>query len=101
MLCSTRIPGPAEGHGAFVERVLTGIGLGDIPFYGQTLNRCVNLLAAIDLASALVEAGPPDPARGVPTPRLAGESPRGPDIAPFPARGPARRGAPARRGGGG
>ncbi len=57
MLCSTRIPGPAEGHGRFVERVLTGIGLGDIPFYGQTLNRCVNLLAAIDVARAFVAAG--------------------------------------------
>jgi 3-oxoacyl-[acyl-carrier-protein] synthase III len=57
MLCSTLIPGPSEGHGAFVERVLTGIGLGDIPFYGQTLNRCVNLLAALDVAAAFVAAG--------------------------------------------
>lgn len=57
MLCSTGIPGPSEGHGRFVENVLTGIGLGDIPFYGQTLNRCVNLLAAIDVAKAFVASG--------------------------------------------
>src|ERR1700680_881663 len=31
VLCSNRIPGPAEGHGQFVADVLTGIGLGDIP----------------------------------------------------------------------
>jgi 3-oxoacyl-[acyl-carrier-protein] synthase-3 len=57
MLCSTGVPGPSEGHGEFVEAVLTGIGLGDIPFYGQTLNRCVNLLAAIDVARAFVLSG--------------------------------------------
>lgn len=74
MLCSTRIPGPSEGHGAFVERVLTGVGLGDIPFYGQTLNRCVNLLAAIDLASALVAAGRHDRVLVVTTDRVADES---------------------------
>ncbi len=57
MLCSTRIPGPSEGHGRFVENVLDGIGLGDIAFYGQTLNRCVNLLASIDVANAFVASG--------------------------------------------
>jgi 3-oxoacyl-[acyl-carrier-protein] synthase III len=57
VLCSNRVPGPAEGHGSFVERVLTGIGLGDIPCYGQFLNRCVNLLAGLDVARALVTSG--------------------------------------------
>ena len=57
VLCSNRIPGPAEGHGQFVASVLTGIGLGDIPAYGANLNRCVNLLAGIDLARALVVSG--------------------------------------------
>lgn len=57
VLCSNRIPGPAEGHGQFVASVLTGIGLGDIPAYGVNLNRCVNLLAGIDLARALVAGG--------------------------------------------
>ena len=57
MVCSTRVPGPAEGHGAFVASVLTGIGLGDIPCYGQALNRCVNLLAGLDVARALVVSG--------------------------------------------
>ncbi len=55
--CSNRIPGPAEGHGQFVAEVLVGIGLGDIPAYGANLNRCVNLLAGIDLARALVVSG--------------------------------------------
>jgi len=57
LLCSNRIPGPAEGHGRFVANVLTGIGLGDIPFYGQNLNRCVNLLAGLDVARAFVASG--------------------------------------------
>ncbi|HEX9032457.1 MAG TPA: hypothetical protein VF834_11470 [Streptosporangiaceae bacterium] len=57
VLCSTRVPGPAEGHGEFVASVLTGIGLGDIPCYGVSLNRCVNLLAGIDVARALVACG--------------------------------------------
>jgi 3-oxoacyl-[acyl-carrier-protein] synthase III len=57
VLCSNRIPGPAEDHGRFVQRVLTGIGLGDIPCYGQHLNRCLNLLAGLDVARALVTSG--------------------------------------------
>jgi 3-oxoacyl-[acyl-carrier-protein] synthase III len=57
ILCSTRIPGPAEDHGRFVETVMTGIGLGDIAFYGQTLNRCTNFLAALDVATAFAGAG--------------------------------------------
>ncbi|MFE3738513.1 3-oxoacyl-ACP synthase [Streptomyces sp. NPDC059096] len=57
VLCSTRIPGPSETHGRFMETFLTEAGLGDIPFYGQNLNRCVNLLAAIDTATALVVSG--------------------------------------------
>jgi 3-oxoacyl-[acyl-carrier-protein] synthase-3 len=57
VLCSTRVPGPAEGHGGFLARVLTGAGLGDLPFYGQGLNRCLNLLAGIDVARAFVLAG--------------------------------------------
>lgn len=57
LLCSNRIPGHAEGHGRFVQNVLTGIGLGDIPCYGQNLNRCVNLLAGLDVARAFVVSG--------------------------------------------
>jgi 3-oxoacyl-[acyl-carrier-protein] synthase III len=57
VLCSNRVPGPAEDHGRFVQRVLTGTGLGDIPCYGQFLNRCVNLLAGLDVARALVASG--------------------------------------------
>jgi 3-oxoacyl-[acyl-carrier-protein] synthase-3 len=57
VLCSNRIPGPAEGHGQFVQNVLAGIGLGDIPCYGQNLNRCVNLLAGLDVCRAFVASG--------------------------------------------
>lgn len=57
VLCSNRIPGPAEGHGEFVADVLTGTGLGDLPVYGVNLNRCVNLLAGIDVARAFVLSG--------------------------------------------
>lgn len=57
VLCSNRIPGPAEGHGEFVANVLTSVGLGDIPAYGANLNRCVNLLAGIDVARAFVASG--------------------------------------------
>jgi 3-oxoacyl-[acyl-carrier-protein] synthase III len=57
LLCSNRVPGPAEGHGQFVAGVLTGIGLGSIPFYGQSLNRCVNLLAGLDVARTFVAGG--------------------------------------------
>jgi 3-oxoacyl-[acyl-carrier-protein] synthase-3 len=57
MLCTTEVPGSADGHGAVLERVLTGIGLGDIPFYGQNFNRCLNFLAALDLAGMMVASG--------------------------------------------
>ena len=57
VLCCTKVPGPARGHGRFVETILTGIGLGDIPFYGLNLNRCTNVLAALDVASAFVTSG--------------------------------------------
>src|SRR5215472_13812652 len=57
VLCSNRIPGPAEGHGQFVASVLAGTGLGDIPAYGVNLNRCVNLLAGLDVAQAFVASG--------------------------------------------
>ncbi len=57
VLCSNRVPGPAEGHGQFVADVLTGSGLGDIPAYGVNLNRCVNLLAGLDVARAFAISG--------------------------------------------
>lgn len=57
VLCSNRIPGPAEGHGEFVARVLTGIGLRSITAYGINLNRCVNLLAGINVARSFVLSG--------------------------------------------
>jgi 3-oxoacyl-[acyl-carrier-protein] synthase-3 len=57
LVCSTFVPGPSEGHGLFMETVLSGLGVGDVPYYGQTLNRCVNLLAALDMARTFVVAG--------------------------------------------
>lgn len=57
VLCSTRFPGGPRTHGEFVERILTGLGLDRAAFLGVTLNRCTNLLVAIDVARALVLAG--------------------------------------------
>lgn len=76
MLCSTRVPVPSEDHGRFMETVITGLGLGDVPYYGQTLNRCVNLLAALDLASAFVAAGRYRRVLCITTDRVADEADR-------------------------
>lgn len=57
VLCTTSITEPAEQHGQFFAEVLTGLGLGDVGCYGLSLNRCTNLLAGIDLATALVAGG--------------------------------------------
>jgi 3-oxoacyl-[acyl-carrier-protein] synthase-3 len=57
VLCSTSVTGPAEEHGEFFAQILAGLGLSDIGLYGIALNRCTNLLAGIDLASALVASG--------------------------------------------
>lgn len=57
IVCSTEFPGNAHTHGTFVEQLTSGLGLPDAAFTGLTLNRCANLLAAIDIASALVTAG--------------------------------------------
>jgi 3-oxoacyl-[acyl-carrier-protein] synthase-3 len=57
VLCCTEVPGPSSRHGRFVETVLAGIGLGNIACHGLNLNRCVNLLAALDVASSLVVSG--------------------------------------------
>jgi 3-oxoacyl-[acyl-carrier-protein] synthase-3 len=57
VLCCTWMPASANDHGAFVQTLLRGIGLGDIPVYGQSFNRCVNLLTGIDVANAMAESG--------------------------------------------
>jgi 3-oxoacyl-[acyl-carrier-protein] synthase III len=57
VLCCSDVREHARSHGRFAATILDGIGLGDIAFYGLSLNRCVNLLAAIDAASAFVAAG--------------------------------------------
>lgn len=57
IFCSTRVPGNSDSHGLFMETLLEGIGLGDIPFYSQTMNRCTNLLNALEVADAFVRAG--------------------------------------------
>jgi len=57
VLCSTRFPGGAENHGGFVETIATGLGLDDVAFTGITLNRCTNLLAALQMTEALVASG--------------------------------------------
>jgi 3-oxoacyl-[acyl-carrier-protein] synthase-3 len=57
IFCSTRVPGNSDSHGLFMETLLEGIGLGDVPFYSQTMNRCTNLLNALEVADAFVRAG--------------------------------------------
>jgi 3-oxoacyl-[acyl-carrier-protein] synthase-3 len=57
VVCCSEVGEPARMHGRFAATILTGIGLGDIAFYGLSLNRCVNLLAALDIASAFVASG--------------------------------------------
>lgn len=57
VLCSTRFPGGPRTHGQFVERIMSGLGLDRAAYLGVTLNRCTNLLVAIDTAQALVVAG--------------------------------------------
>lgn len=54
VLCSTGFPADNRDHGRFVQTVMTGIGLADADFTGITLGRCVNLLAAIRTAEAMV-----------------------------------------------
>lgn len=57
VFCSTYLPGPPEGHGTFIRGVLTRLGLGDIPVYGISMGRCVNLLSGLDVATAMVATG--------------------------------------------
>lgn len=76
VLCSTEVPGPGAAHGRFMAAILTGIGLGDIAFFGQNLNRCVNLLAALDAASAFVAAGRFRRVLVITTDRIADEADR-------------------------
>ena len=56
VLCCTRFPGGPDTHGTFVAEIMTGLDLPNAAFTGVTLNRCTNLLAGIDLATALVGA---------------------------------------------
>lgn len=57
ILCCTRFPGGPESHGGLVAEVMAGLGLPDAACLGLTLNRCTNLLAGVDVASALVRTG--------------------------------------------
>ena len=54
VLCCTRFPGGPDSHGRFVAEIMTGLGLPEAAFTGITLNRCTNLLAGIDVATAWV-----------------------------------------------
>lgn len=57
VLCSTGFPVGTGVHGAFVERILTGLGIADADFVGVGINRCTNLLAGLQVADALVRSG--------------------------------------------
>ncbi|MFF1560484.1 3-oxoacyl-ACP synthase [Streptomyces sp. NPDC058279] len=83
ILCSTRFPGGPRTHGAFVEKVMTGVGLLDAAFTGLTLNRCTNLLTGIRTAHALVAAGTQRRVLVVTTDRVTDESVRMENFALF------------------
>jgi 3-oxoacyl-[acyl-carrier-protein] synthase-3 len=57
VLCSTEFPVGTGVHGAFVERILTGLGIADADFVGVGINRCTNLLAGVQVADAYVRSG--------------------------------------------
>jgi 3-oxoacyl-[acyl-carrier-protein] synthase-3 len=54
ILCSTRIPGGPEDHGQFIQTIFAGLGVKNAYFAGVTLNRCANMLVALQIAQALV-----------------------------------------------
>jgi 3-oxoacyl-[acyl-carrier-protein] synthase III len=83
VLCSTSITGPAEDHGELFAQILTGLELSDVGIYGITLNRCTNLLAGIDLASALVASGRYRQVLVITTDRVLDEAERMVDYALF------------------
>ncbi|MBV9022374.1 MAG: 3-oxoacyl-ACP synthase [Streptomycetaceae bacterium] len=76
ILCSTRFPGGPVTHGTFVERVITGIDVGNAAFTGITLNRCTNLLVGLRMAKALVAAGHHHRVLVITTDRVTDESVR-------------------------
>jgi 3-oxoacyl-[acyl-carrier-protein] synthase III len=76
ILCSTSFPGGADIHGRFVEAIMAGFGLRDTAFIGITLNRCANLLAAIQVADALVAAGRHDRVLVITADRIEDEATR-------------------------
>lgn len=57
VICCTNLDEAPRSHGRFIGDILAGAGLGDIPFYGLNFNRCVNLLAALEVAGSLVAVG--------------------------------------------
>ncbi|MGH3757359.1 hypothetical protein [Actinophytocola sp.] len=57
VLCSTEFPVGTGVHGAFVARILTGLGIADADFVGVGINRCTNLLAGVQVADAYVRSG--------------------------------------------
>lgn len=82
VLCSTRFPGDAHTHGAFMERVMGGLGL-DCGFLGLTLNRCTNLLAGLAVAEAFVRTGTHRTVLVITADRCAAESERMENFALF------------------
>ncbi|WP_019872687.1 beta-ketoacyl-[acyl-carrier-protein] synthase family protein [Salinispora oceanensis] len=76
VLACTRFPGGPETHGGLVRSILTRLRLDHAAFFGVTLNRCTNMLAALQLADALVRAGAYRRVLVVTTDRVADEATR-------------------------
>jgi 3-oxoacyl-[acyl-carrier-protein] synthase-3 len=83
VLCCTRFPGGPDTHGRFVAEITAGLGMPAAAFTGVTLNRCTNLLAGIDLATALVASRRHRSVLVVTTDRVAGERDRQEQFALF------------------
>lgn len=54
VLCSTRMPGGPEDHAELVQTIFSGLGVKNAYFVGVTLNRCTNMLVALQIAQALI-----------------------------------------------
>jgi 3-oxoacyl-[acyl-carrier-protein] synthase-3 len=57
VLCSNTFPSEVGEHGDLIATVLRGLGLGDVPVTGITLNRCASLLTGLQTAATMVAAG--------------------------------------------
>ncbi|MFI6683251.1 ketoacyl-ACP synthase III family protein [Streptomyces sp. NPDC050485] len=83
VLCSTTFPSDVGEHGDLIASVLHGLGLGDVPVTGITLNRCATLLTGLQTAATMVTAGQHRTVLVITTDAVPDESARLADFALF------------------